>query len=126
MIDASLTRREREIMTVLYKLGRADAQQIRKTLPDAPSCSTVRTILRILERKGAIQHIEEHLRYVYEPTMPAGIAHRYALEHLVETFFKGSRHQAILALLNHEPLGLTSYELDEISDKIRKMRVVGR
>lgn len=119
--DISLTRREREMMNVLYKLGRASAQEIRKGLIDAPSYSTVRTILRILETKGLVRHFEEHLRYIYEPTTPGDIAYRHALENLIQTFFKGSLHQTILALLNHEPSQLTRCELDEISEKITEM-----
>lgn len=122
-IDTTLSRREREIIYVLYELGRASAQQIRQCLTNPPSYSTVRTILRILERKRLIRHAEECLRYVYEPVTPGHIACKYALEKLVQTFFRNSPQQAIIALLNQELFRLTRSELEELSDFIQQTKL---
>ncbi len=121
-LDTALSRRQREMVYVLYRLGRASAQEIRKSLADAPSYSTVRTLLRTLERKGFIQHTEERLRYVYEPVTPGHIVCKYALKKLVQTFFKDSPQQAILALLNDETFGVTRSELDELFEVMQQLR----
>src|SRR6187399_1539202 len=97
-----LTKRERQIMDTLYKLGRASAAEIRAGLDGAPSDSTVRTQLRVLESKGHVRHEEHGLRYVYLPTVPRHSARRSALRHLVDTFFDGSTAKAVVALLGGE------------------------
>ena len=110
-----LSRRERQIMDILFRLGRAAASVVRKELPGDPSLSTVRTQLRILEEKGHVRHVEEGLRYVYRPVPPRRTARRSALRHLVETFFDGSAEQAVAALLGGEARHLTEPELDRIA-----------
>ena len=110
-----LSRRERQIMDILFRLGRAPAGVVRAELPGDPASSTVRTQLRILEQKGHVRHEEVGLRYEYRPVTPRRTARRSALRHLVETFFDGSTEQAVTALLGGEARGLTEPELDRIA-----------
>ena len=102
-------------MDILFRHGRAAASVVREELPGDPSSSTVRTQLRILERKGHVRHEEEGLRYVYRPATPRRTARRSALRHLVDTFFDGSAEQAVAALLGGEARRLTEAELDRIA-----------
>ena len=102
-------------MDILFRHGRAPASVVREQLPGDPSSSTVRTQLRILEKKGHVRHEEEGLRYVYRPVTPRRAARRSALRHLVETFFDGSAEQAVTALLGGEAQHLTDPELDRIA-----------
>src|ERR687884_2376016 len=101
-LHAVLTRRERQIMDILYRRGRATAAEVMEDLTGRPSYSTVRTQLRVLEAKGHVRHEEEGLRYVYVPAVPRHAARRSALRHLVETFFDGSTEKAVAALLGGE------------------------
>src|SRR5471032_2132754 len=94
-----LTRRERQIMDILYRRGRATAAEVMEDLSGDPNYSTVRTQLRVLEEKGHVRHEEEGLRYVYEPAVPRSAARKSAMRHLVETFFDGSAENAVAALL---------------------------
>ena len=110
-----LSRRERQIMDILFRLGRAAATVVREELPGTPSLSTVRTQLRILEKKGYVRHEEEGLRYVYHPVTTRRAARRSALRHLVGTFFDGSAEQAVAALLGGEAKHLTEPELERIA-----------
>ena len=121
-----LSRRERQIMDILFRLGRAPASVVREELPGDPSSSTVRTQLRILEKKGHVRHEEEGLRYVYRPVTPRRAARRSALRHLVETFFDGSAEQAVTALLGGEARRLTEQELDRIARIVSDARVAPR
>ena len=121
-----LSRRERQIMDILYRLGRAPASVVREELPGDPSSSTVRTQLRILEKKGHVRHEEEGLRYVYRPVTPRRAARRSALRHLVETFFDGSAEQAVTALLGGEARRLTEPELDRIARIVADARAAPR
>jgi BlaI family penicillinase repressor len=123
--DHKLSRRERQIMDVLYQRQRASAAEIRESLPNAPSYSAVRALLRILEEKGHIRHEEKDLRYVYFPTVPRGRVRRRALRHVVDTFFEGSAAQAVAALLDHSTARLTDDELARISELIEKARKGG-
>jgi len=118
----SLTRRERQIMDVLYKLERATVGQVLAKLADKPSYSTVRAQLRVLEEKGHVHHEEHGLRYVYIPAVPRDVARRSALRHLVETFFQGSAESAVSALLGGEISRISSEELDRLSRLIAKSR----
>jgi predicted transcriptional regulator len=118
----SLTRRERQIMDVLYKLERATVGQVLAKLVDKPSYSTVRAQLRVLEEKGHVHHEEHGLRYVYIPAVPRDVARRSALRHLVETFFEGSTESAVSALLGGEISRISSEELDRLSRLIAKSR----
>ncbi|MGO8789057.1 MAG: BlaI/MecI/CopY family transcriptional regulator [Terriglobia bacterium] len=120
--DPQLSRRERQIMEVLYQCHRASVAQIRAALPEPPSYSAVRALLRILGEKGHVRHEEKDLRYVYFPTVPRGRVRRTALRRMVETFFDGSAAQAVAALLDPSTSRLTSDELDRIAKLIAKAR----
>ncbi len=122
----SLTRRERQIMDVLYKLERATVGQVLAKLADKPSYSTVRAQLRVLEEKGHVRHEEQGLRYVYIPAVPRDVARRSALRHLVETFFEGSTEKTVAALLGGEISRISSEELDRLSRLIAKSRKEGQ
>ena len=119
---AVLTKRERQIMDALYRLGRASAGEILEALPGAPSYSTVRTQLRVLEAKGHVRHEEQGLRYVYTPIVPRHSARRSALRHLVETFFDGSSANVVAALLGGEGRRLSTADLDRISELVTHAR----
>jgi predicted transcriptional regulator len=125
-IHTALTKRERQIMDVLYRTGRATAAEIMEALPGSPSYSTVRTQLRVLEGKGHVVHEEQGLRYVYAPTVPRRSARRSALKHLVDTFFDGSNAKVVAALLGGEGTRLSEEELDRIDTLIRKAREEAR
>jgi BlaI family transcriptional regulator, penicillinase repressor len=113
--DSELSRRERQIMDVLFARGRATGQEIQEGLPDQPNYSSVRTILRVLERKGYVRHIEEGLRYVYQPTVPREAASRSALQRIIRTFFDGSAKEAVAALLDPAAFHLSEEELKELA-----------
>ncbi len=123
--DHKLSRRERQIMDVLYQRLRASAAEIRESLPNAPSYSAVRAHLRILEEKGYIRHEERDLRYVYFPTAPRGRVRRRALRHVVDTFFDGSAAQAVAALLDSSTARVSDEDLDRISELIEQARKGG-
>ncbi|HYL83377.1 MAG TPA: BlaI/MecI/CopY family transcriptional regulator [Candidatus Angelobacter sp.] len=116
----ALTRRERQIMDVLYKLERATVGDVLSKLADKPNYSTVRAQLRVLEEKGHVRHEEHGLRYVYVPCVPREVARRSALRHLVETFFEGSTEKTVAALLGGEVLKISSEELDRLAGLIAK------
>lgn len=118
----ALTRRERQIMDSLYRLGRATAAEIRAALDGAPTDSTVRTQLRVLEGKGHVRHEEHGLRYVYMPTLPRHSARRSALRHLVDTFFDGSSAKAVAALLGGEAAKVSDDDLERIARLIDDAR----
>ena len=117
-----LTRRERQIMDILYRRVRATAGEVMDELPGDPSYSTVRTQLRVLEEKGHVRHEEQGLRYVYAPAVPRHTASRSALKHLVDTFFDGSTEKAVAALLGGDRSRISTEELDRISRLIEKTR----
>jgi BlaI family transcriptional regulator, penicillinase repressor len=118
----SLTRRERQIMDVLYRQGRATAGEVMEALSGTPNYSTVRTQLRVLEEKGHVRHEEHGLRYVYSPAVPRHAARKSALRHLVETFFDGSAEGAVAALLGGEGSKLSDDELKRIGELVDKSR----
>ncbi len=122
---AALSRRERLIMDVLYRRGRATAAEVLADLPGSPSYSTVRTQLRVLEEKGHVRHEEAGLRYVYAPALPRRAARKSALKHLAETFFDGSAEQLVAAVLGGEAARLTESDLDRIADLVEKARKGG-
>ncbi len=122
----SLSRREREIMDVVYALGRATAHDVRDAMPDAPSYSTVRTLLRVLETKGHVSHVEAGPRYVYLPTVARAKARSKALTHIVNTFFDGSARDAVAALVGTRERGLSEAELKDIAALIAAARKEGR
>jgi predicted transcriptional regulator len=120
--EAGLSRRERQIMDILFTLGRASGTEIQERLPDRPGYSGVRTILRVLERKGHIRHVEEGLRYVYLPVVGRETATRSAMDRLVTTFFDGSVKAAAAAFLDPSMNGLTDADLRELERMIRAAR----
>src|SRR5260370_4682748 len=121
-LHASLTRRERQIMDILYRRGRATGGEVMADLSGNPNYSTVRTQLRVLEEKGHVRHEEQGLRYVYSPAVPRSSARKSALRHLVETFFDGSAEHAVAALLGGEGARLSEVELQRISELVNKSR----
>jgi len=121
-----LSRRERQIMDVIYARGRATAQQIRQALPDSLSDSAVRTFLRILEDKGHLRHTTEGVRYVYRPTRSRRTAARSAIQRLVCTFFNGSAEKALAALLDASEGTLSDDELGRLAKRINQARKAGR
>jgi predicted transcriptional regulator len=124
-LHAILSRRERQIIDVLYRRGRATAAEVMADLPGEPSYSTVRTQLRVLEIKGHVRHEDDGQRYVYSPAVPRGPVRRSALKHLVETFFDGSVEQTVAALLGGDAARLSEEELNRIARLIAKARKEG-
>jgi BlaI family transcriptional regulator, penicillinase repressor len=120
--EATLTRRERQIMDILFSLGRATGLEIQQRLPDQPSYSGVRTILRVLERKGHVRHIEEGMRYVYLPVATREKATKSAIARLVATFFDGSVKAAAAAFLDPSTAKLSKDDLKDLERMIRKAR----
>jgi BlaI family transcriptional regulator, penicillinase repressor len=121
-----LSRRERQIMDILYQRGKASASDVREAMPDAPSYSAVRAMLRILEEKGHIKHQAEGLKYVYVPTVARDKAKRSAVKHLLDTFFKESPEQVVAALLDVSSMRLTREELDRMAEMIEKAKREGK
>jgi BlaI family transcriptional regulator, penicillinase repressor len=119
---AALTKRERQIMDVLYRMGRATAADVLAALPGAPHYSTVRTQLRVLEEKGHVRHESDGLRYVYVPTLARHTARKAALRHLVDTFFDGSAAGAVTALLGRDAGRLSGDDLDRIEELLKSAR----
>src|SRR6185503_20596567 len=125
-LHAGLTRRERQIMDILYRRGRATAVEVMEDLSGKPSYSTVRTQLRVLESKAHVRHEEEGLRYIYMPAVPRRAARKSALRHLVETFFDGSTEKVVGALLGGEGARLSKEELERIASLVSKARKEGQ
>jgi BlaI family transcriptional regulator, penicillinase repressor len=121
-----LSRREREIMEILYQRGKASAAEVRELMPEAPSYSAVRAMLRVLEDKGHVRHQEEGLKYVYAPVVAREKAKRSAVKHLLETFFGGSPEQAVAALLDVSATRLTREELQRMAEMIEKAKREGK
>ena len=121
-----LSRRERQIMDIVYGQGKASAADVLGSMPDPPSYSAVRALLRILEEKGHLRHEQEGPRYVFLPTVPREVARKSALHHLVQTFFDGSAEGAVAALLDLDSDGLDSEELDRLARLIDEAREEGR
>ena len=122
MHHPELSRRERQIMDILYKLERASVGQVLQEMAGKPSYSTVRAQLRVLEEKGHVRHEEHGLRYVYVPAVPREVASRSALRHLVETFFDGSTEKVVAALLGGEVARISPEEFDRLARLISKGR----
>ena len=114
-LHAVLSRRERQIMDILYQLGRATAADLVKALPGEPSDSTVRTQLRVLESKGHVRHEDDGVKYVYYPVVPRRVVRKSALKHVMNTFFEGSAEQVVAALLGPDGGRLSEEELDRIA-----------
>jgi len=121
-----LSRRERQIMDILYRSGKASAAEVREAMEDAPSYSAVRAMLRVLEEKGHVRHQAEGLRYVYVPMVARDQAKRSAVKHLMNTFFNDSPEQIVAALLDVSSTRLTREELDRMAALIEKARREGK
>ena len=119
-IQSNLTRRERQVMDILYRLGSAAAADVMRELTGNPSDSTVRTLLRILEEKGHVKHEEQGLRYVYSPKVPRNAVRQSALKHLIDTFFDGSTEKVVAALIGPEGSRVSREELRRIARLIKK------
>ncbi len=121
-----LGRRERQIMEVIYRLGRATASEVLANLPDPPSYSAVRGMLRLLEEKGHLQHAHEGIRHVYFPTVKHEEVRESAVRHMVRTFFAGSTAAAMAALLGASDEPPSDHELDALERVIQQAREQGR
>jgi predicted transcriptional regulator len=122
----SLSRRERQIMDVLHRLGRATVREVRAELTGDPAYSTVRAQLRVLEEKGHVRHEEHQLRYVYLPAASPQTARRSALDHLLDTFFEGSPELLVEALLGRQRAKLSDDELERMTRLIEHARKEGK
>ena len=123
---ADLSRREREIMDIVHRLGRASVTDVMTALSGKPAYSTVRAQLRVLEDKGHVRHEEEQLRYVYLPAESPQKVRRSAVKHLVETFFEGSPEKVVEALVGRDGDRLSDEELDRIAQLIERARREGK
>lgn len=119
---AQLGRRERQIMDVIYRRGRATAAEVRDDLPDAPSYSAVRGMLRLLEDKGHLRHEQDGPRYIYVPTADPRKVSRSAVRHLVRTFFNNSASSAVAAMLGVYESHLNDDDLDRLEAVIEQVR----
>jgi len=122
----SMSRRERQIMEIVYRLGRSTAREVKENLPDDPSYSAVRALLRVLEGKGHLTHEQDGPRYVYLPTIPVEEARQSALRGLLRNFFADSHEQMIAALLDDPDSQLSAEELDRLTRLIAQARKEGR
>ena len=121
-----LSRRERQIMDILYQRGKSSATDVREAMPKAPSYSAVRAMLRVLEEKGHVRHQAEGLKYVYLPTVTRERAKRSAVKHLLDTFFHDSPEQVVAALLDVSSTRMTREELNRMAEMIDKAKKEGR
>jgi predicted transcriptional regulator len=121
-----LGRRERQIVEILYRLGKASVAEVRASLPDPPSYSAVRGMLNLLEDKGHVRHRRNGMRYVYEPSVAPGKARQSALRHLVSTFFEGSTLAAAAALLEMSENKLSPAERAQLSALISRREKEGQ
>lgn len=124
--DRDLSRRERQIMDILHRTGKATAADVMEALPDAPSYSAVRALLRILEQKGHVRHEEEGRAYIYMPIARRTDARQSALSHLLKTFFDNSAEQAVAALLAIKGEKMSGAELERMSKMIESAKKEGR
>ena len=120
MSSTHLSRRERQIMDILHRRGRATVAEVLSELTGEPAYSTVRAQLRVLEEKGHVRHEEEQLRYVYLPAQSHRVASRSALKHVLDTFFQGSPEQVVEALLGKDGSSVSREELDRIADLVER------
>ena len=121
-----LSRRERQIMDHLFRVGRATAADVLAGMPDPPSYSAVRATMNVLEEKGHIRHRQDGPRYVYLPAVPRDRARNAALSHLLQTFFDGSAESAVVALLQMTDSQLSPTDFERLADQVRKARQEGR
>ncbi|MBS1833040.1 MAG: BlaI/MecI/CopY family transcriptional regulator [Acidobacteria bacterium] len=121
-MTAPLSRRERQIMDVLYQKGRASAADIQEAIADAPGYSAIRALLRILEEKGHVRHEADGAKYVYLPTGSIEKAKRSAVRHMIDTFFQGNIETAVAALIDGKSKRISSAELDRIAKLIAEAK----
>ncbi len=121
-VHLDVSRRERQILEILFARGRATAAEIQAAMPEAPGYSAVRALLRILETKGHVRHEQDGPRYVYLPVMARDSAKRSAIRHLVRTFFDGSTEDAVAALIDGSSAALSDAELDRLSRLIARAK----
>jgi len=126
MSPGGLSRRERQIMDILYQRGKSSASEVLEAMADPPGYSAVRAMLRVLEEKGHVKHQAEGLKYVYVPTVARDKAKRSAVKHLLDTFFKDAPEQVVAALLDVSSTRLTRAELDRMAEMIEKARREGK
>ena len=122
----SLSRRERQIMDILYRRGSATAAEIKDDLPEAPSYSAVRAMLRILEEKGHLRHHSDGPRYIFTPVVSRPAAQKSALKQMIRTFFDGSATQAVAALLDMSARNLSDDEFDQLSKLVEEAKGEGK
>ena len=122
----SLSLRERQIMDILYRRGSATAAEIKQDLPEAPSYSAVRAMLRILEEKGHLRHHADGPRYIFTPIVSRPAAQKSALKQMVRTFFDGSATQAVAALLDMSARNLSDDELEELGKMVEQAKGEGK
>ena len=125
-VEERLSRRERQIMDIVYARGEASAVEVHAALPDPPSRTAVRTLLRILEDKGHLRHKQQGLRYIYHPSRPRGPAGRSAFRRVLDTFFDGSLEKAVAAHLGDSAADLSPDELARLADLIQRARTKGK
>ena len=124
--NITLSRRERQIMDILYRLGSATAAEVKENLADAPSYSAVRALLRILEDKGHLKHAYDGPRYVYAPVVSRPVAQKSALKQMVKTFFDGSASNAVAALLDMSGEDLSEAELNRLASIVEQAKREGK
>ena len=124
-VHSNLSRRERQIMDVLFQKGQATAADIMRNIPEPPSYSAVRAMLRVLEEKRHVRHVQDGPRYVFIPTVTRDRAKRSAMKHMLDTFFEGSAAQAVATLLDDSSAKLSDDELERLSSLIDKARREG-
>ena len=124
--SVTLSRRERQIMDILYRLGSGTAAEVQQNLPEAPSYSAVRALLRILEDKGHLKHAYDGPRYVYAPIVSRPVAQKSALKQMVKTFFDGSTSNAVAALLDMSGSDLSESELNRLSKIVEQAKREGK
>ena len=122
----NLSRRERQIMEILYREGKATATEVLERLPDPPGYSAVRATLRVLENKGQVRHVLQDMKYVWLPTVPREKARRSALQNVLETFFEGSPEKAVAALLDMSKADLSDADIERLSRLVTESRKEGR
>ncbi len=125
-LDTGLSRRERQIMDIIHRLGRASAADVHARMPDPPSATAVRTMIRILEEKGHIRHEKDGVRHIYLPTVARESAQKSAVAHLLRTFFGGSAKAAVAALLDGSERPLDAQDREELIEMIQRAESEGR
>jgi len=122
----NLSRRERQIMDIVYVMGRVSVAQVLERIPNPPSYSAVRALLKVLEKKGHLTHKQEGPRYIYFPTLPREEARQNALKHIKQTFFDNSTEDVVAALLNISEGSLSEIDYKRLAELIKKARKEGR